>query len=88
MSELRALQARRQLLVASATLQRTRLAYEWQGLRAAASPGRWAAPAIAATAAAAWLWRTAGARRSAPSPLLQLGAAALALWRGLHAPPT
>lgn len=87
MNELQALRARRQLLVASAALQRLRLAYEWQGLRAAAQPARWATPALVATAAVL-LWRTVGLRRGtpSPSPALQLGAAALALWRLLHAP--
>lgn len=85
MNELQALRARRQLLVASATLQRLRLAYEWQGLRAAAQPARWATPALVATAAVL-LWRTVGLRRGTPSPALRLGAAALALWRLLHAP--
>jgi hypothetical protein len=47
-SQLGVLCARRQLLVATAALQRARLVHECDSLRAACQPSRWAMPAVVA----------------------------------------
>jgi hypothetical protein len=63
----RQLAARRQLLVASATLQRVRLAHEAQTLRDACRPTLWAAPALGAvmlSVRALRLWRAWRALRA------------------------
>jgi hypothetical protein len=79
---------RRQLLVASATLQRARLAQEWHDLGDALRPGPRSAAGLAlGLAALVWLrprWEAA-ARRATP-PQASIGApmwasAALTLWR-------
>jgi hypothetical protein len=80
---------RRQLLVASATLQRARLRQEWHGLGNALRPGpRSAAAALAAGLAAFVLLRPRGgtAAGRATTPQAPIGAplwlsAALTLWR-------
>ena len=56
----RQLALRRQILVASATLQRVRLAHELHTLRDAFRPARWAAPALGGAVLAVHalrLWR-------------------------------
>lgn len=88
-----ALRERRRLLVASASLQRVRLALEWRDLRGAAQPPPWAAPLLAgtlfATALVALVRPRARPDDAAPrepraprDPAWALwGARALALWR-------
>jgi hypothetical protein len=76
---------RRRLLVATATLQRVRLARDWQALRAAVRPGP-GLPAIALAGLAALALRArASAKHSAqPRPWIDSplwGSAALTLWR-------
>lgn len=86
MNESHALAARRQLLVACATLQRVRLAHEWQGLRAAAHPGRWAATAIGSAGVALTLSVLLNRAHAAAPPRTGMWAArAFALWRVVRA---
>jgi hypothetical protein len=81
-----ALAQRRQLLAACAALQRVRLAHEWQGVRAAAQPGRWAAMAAggAGVALALSLW-TQRPRDAVPLRSGVWVARAFALWRIVRA---
>jgi hypothetical protein len=83
----RQLAARRQLLVATATLQRTRLAHEAADLREGLRPPSWAVPALAGVAlGAVWLVRSArrrGVAASTASPVWALRA--LTFWRALRA---
>jgi hypothetical protein len=85
-NETHALAARRQLLVACATLQRVRLAHEWQGVRAAAQPGRWAATAIGGAGLALVLSMLVHrAHAAAPSRTSVWVARGFALWRLVRA---
>jgi hypothetical protein len=85
-NEAHALAARRQRLVACATLQRVRLAHEWQGLRAAARPGRWAATAIGGAGIALTLSMLVDrAHAAAPSRTGVWAARGFALWRLVRA---
>jgi hypothetical protein len=85
-NESHALAARRHLLVACSTLQRVRLAHEWQGLRAATHPGRWAATAIGGAGVALTLTVLASrAHPAAPSRAGVWAARAFALWRIVRA---
>jgi hypothetical protein len=81
------LAARRQLLVATATLQRARLAHEAAGLRESLRPPSWAVPALAGVAlGAVWLVRSAPRRNVAASTASPVWALrALTLWRALRA---
>jgi hypothetical protein len=80
---------RRQVLVATATLQRARLAQEWQALRATVRPGPLGIAAAAAGLAAITLRARASAARSArPRAVIDAplwASAALTLWRAARA---
>ena len=80
------LAARRHLLVACSTLQRVRLAHEWQLVRTAAQPARWAAAGLGS--AGAFVARSLLAHRSPGIARPRAGvwaARAFALWRLVRA---
>jgi hypothetical protein len=90
-NEIEALAARRRLLVASATLQRARLAHEWHRLHEASRPALWAMPLLAAAAlaagalAAATRAHGAGRDPSSPARAAVWATRVLLLWRLVQA---
>ena len=82
----RELAARRQLLVATAVMQRVRLAHDMTSFRNSVEPPRWAAAALLGAAVLATVLAFSASRRAAPrAPASQWWVRGLALWRAVTA---